>query len=516
MEIKQKIIYKMKRKAVCVLLLAAILINVCNISFASSNNENITVIERWCGVIPFSYHNEERFIYTSATKDEYLPVYVNKKNVTGGVEFTPTKIEKCNDSTIINILKNGFGGKTLEQLHCSEVQAFLATQEAIYIKKEGRNVSDYETFDDDGRNIIQLAQQIVDDANKENNTQNNTNDINEKIELSSKDEYWRECEDDSNFKYKEYTVLSTTQDEGKIEIQKGENVRIIDSNTKMTKQTFMNNDTFYLIVPKNVEQEIKVKFSCEKEQFSVYTFKESETSEDIYFLPKFETKEIFESISGNIIGDSKVKIMNKDIKTNEPIAGNTFSILKEDNTPIKENLVTDEKGIINITLDNGKYYLKQTGTVGKYSINKSLIEISIANHEPVTINIKSSEGTQEESTNVEKEINVNEENKKVIENNIKEVSNITTTNINKEIINETNETNLNNVNNFINTINRKNVLNLEKENTYRNYIEETTLQNKILEGENKTLNMTRQDYINYIDMIMLNSAKVPILPVASK
>ncbi len=510
-----KIEYKMKRKVVCVLLLIAILINVCNMSFASAN-ENITVIDRWRGVIPFTYHDEEMMACIRATKEDNTPVYVKKKNMTGGINFTPSKIEKCNDITIINILKNGYGGKTTEQLNCSEVDAFLATQEAIYIKLEGRNSAEYKTTDDEGRHIIEVAQQIVDNANKENNTLNNTNNEEITIELTTKDQYWKDYENDNNFKYKEYTVLSNSQDEGQIEIQKGENVRIIDSNTKEAKQTFMANDTFYLVVPKNVEQEIKVKFYYEKEQFSVYSFKESETLEDTYFLPKLETIEISESISGNTIGDSKVQIINKDIKTNEPIIGNTFSILKEDNTPIKENLVTDEKGIVDTTLDNGKYYLKQTGTVGKYSINKSLIEISIVNHEPVTINIKSSEGTQEESTNVEKEINVNEENKNVIENNIKEVSNITTTNINKEIINETNETNLNNVNNFINTINRKNVLNLEKENTYRNYIEETTLQNKTIEGENKTLNMTRQDYINYIDMIMLNSAKVPILPVASK
>ncbi len=117
---------------------------------------------------------------------------------------------------------------------------------------------------------------------------------------------------------------------------------------------------------------------------------------------------------------------------------------------------------------------------------------------------------------VNKEINITEENKNVVENNITQLSNITTTNINKEIINETNETNLHNVNNFINTINRKNIVNLTKENTYKNEIQEEYIQNQVLQGENITLSMTRQDYINYIDMIMLNSTKIPILPVASR
>ncbi len=133
------------------------------------------------------------------------------------------------------------------------------------------------------------------------------------------------------------------------------------------------------------------------------------------------------------------------------------------------------------------------------------------------MNINGVKATTEESTNINKEINVTEEIKNITHNNIKEISNITTTNINKEIINQTNETNLNNINNFINNINRKNVLNLKKENTYNNYIEEReTIRNEVLTGDNEEVIMSRQDYINYMDMVMLDSAKVPILPVASK
>lgn len=505
---KGNIKYKNRIKIVSMILIMITLINICNMSSASLIENDITVIERWRGVIPFSYDNEDRISVARSAKG--LPVYAKNKNNDGGINFTPSKFEKCNDSRIINVLKNGYGGKTLEELNGpSEIQAFLATQEAIYTILEGRNLADYETFDNEGIHIIEIAQEILDNANKEASETKDT------IELIQKDECWKDYEADNNFKYKEYTVSSNIEDEGKIDIQKGANIKIIDKTTNTIKQTFLANDTFYLVVPKNVEQEINVKFSYEKEQFSVYSFKESEELDATYLLPILSP--ITTSINETIKGDSKVKIINKDSETNEPIIGNTFSIIKEDNATVKENLVTDDNGMIDISLDNGKYYLKQIGAIGEYSINKALIEINIANHEPVTININSSKDITEESTNVEKEINVNEENKKVIENNITEVSNIKTTNINREITNETNETNLSNVNNFINTINRKNVLNLEKANTYRNYITEQGMtENRILEGENKTLNMTRQDYINYIDMIMLNSARVPILPVASK
>lgn len=208
----------------------------------------------------------------------------------------------------------------------------------------------------------------------------------------------------------------------------------------------------------------------------------------IFVQTNFITIMVF-SLKNNGV-QAKTNVTEENIsyeETKVPIQGNTFVILDENNEILKDNLTTNNEGKINLVLSKGKYYLKQINTIEGYNLNKSLIEININDEENINIKVQSTKPTTEEVTTV-----------------------------NKEIINETNETNLHNVNNFINTINRKNIVNLTKENTYKNKIQEEYIQNKVLQGENLTLSMTRQDYINYIDMIMLNSTKIPILPVASR
>lgn len=218
-----------------------------------------------------------------------------------------------------------------------------------------------------------------------------------------------------------------------------------------------------------------------------------------------------------VIEEANVEILNQDKETNEPIQGNIFAILNQDDTIFKENLQTNQEGKANFTLPIGKYYLQQTSTIEGYNLNKTLIEIDTSNVKNITIKIESTKPTTEENTVVNKEINIAEENKNIIENNIKNVTDYKITNINKEIINETNKTNLHNVNNFINTINRENIANITKENFYRNNIDEdlyTTVMRAL--GDNLSFSKKREDFANYIDMIMMNSTRVPLLPVASK
>lgn len=500
--------YKTKYKIISILAIIITLINITGISRANLVGEEVEISIGWLMDIPYSYNNEERKAATRSTNTN-IPVYVMKKN-NGSSLFTTSDIQLYENEIIKNILKNGYGCKTLEELgNQSRIETFLATQEAIYITLEGRNIDDYVVVEEEERanRILGLARKILEDASKEKE---------DKIELIENTNNWQDYEQDNKYKYKEYTIKSTNQDAGNIIIESGNNVKIIDKTTQNTKQNFMNGDSFYLLAPKKVSQDVKIKFSFEKEDAILYKYSRTEDLKEQYLLAENGMKTVQTYLQENIVLQSTVEILNKDKETKIPIQGNEFTILGEDNQVVKENLITGEDGKIDITLNQGTYYLKQSLAVEGYDVNKALIEINVESGEQITINIESTKVITEEVTNVNKEINVIEENKNVVENNVTEVSNITTTNINKEIINQTNETNLNNVNNFINTTNRKNVTNLQKENTYKNTIEEIYITDRVLEGENRTLNMTRQDYVNYIDLIMLNSARVPVLPVASK
>ncbi|MCI8353286.1 MAG: Cys-Gln thioester bond-forming surface protein [Clostridia bacterium] len=504
-----KIKYKIKHKIVSILAIIITVINISSISSASLVGKEIKISATEYNNMPYSYNEEERKIVLRFT-EENIPVYVMKKNNVM-TSFTTSDIEFYNDEKIKNILKNGYGCKTWEELGSNNLEeAYIATQEAIYISKEGRNIEDYKIIEGEeerANRILNTAKDILINASKEKPST---------INITTKATKWKTYEENNDYKYKEYHIESGNTIPGDITIVKGEDVKIVDKLTNEIKNTFNDGDIFYLIVPKDIEQDIKLQFNYEMNGAYLYTYRKTNALEDQYLFAEKTGLISSASFAEKVITEVNLEILNQDKETKLPIKENMFSIIKEDGTVVKRDLVTNEEGKINTKITKGKYYLQQTSTVDGYNINKALIEIDVGNQENITIKVESTKPVTEEFTVLNKEINVTEESKNVIENNITEVSNITTTNINKKIINETNETNLHNVNNFINTINRKNVTNLTKDNIYNNYIDEIFTQNKELEGENVTLHMTRKDYANYIDMIMLDSAKVPILPVASK
>lgn len=502
----------MKYKVISIFSIIIMIISIFNMSYASLIDENLIIMAVWNSDIPYAYKEEEAMAVKRDCKNrdtgELRPAYTLKKSDARHSVY-PLQLEIYQNEDVKNILKHGYGIKTVEELQCNnEVEAFLATQEAIYIVMEKRNIQDYVVHNEEGQRILNATSKILEEASKE---QKNS------IELIENNSEWKEYEKDNIYQYKEYKVKSTNLESGTIKIEKGEDVKILDNNGN-EKNEFANNDTLYLVVPKYEKQQVKLKFTYEKEGILVYTHKETENLQDTYIVAENGIEKIEKKFDFNIeaMEKPKIEITNIDRQKQTPIQGNIFSILNKDNNIVAENLVTDKDGKITLDLEKGIYYLKQNSVVNNYAINKGIIEIDAQDAKTVKITVENDIVKTQESTNIDKEIHVIEENKNIIENNIKEVSNITNTNVNKEIINQTNETNLHNVNNFINTINRKNVENIEKENVYNNVIEELNIQNRKITGENEELKMTRQDYINYIDMVMLNSIKVPILPVASR
>lgn len=250
-----------------------------------------------------------------------------------------------------------------------------------------------------------------------------------------------------------------------------------------------------------------------------------ETEENTKAKEKILTNSLKTS-TNELVDNINLKITNIDSQTKMPIAGNVFAILREDKTILMDNLTTNSEGKINKRLDIGKYYLKQISAINNYNVNKALIEIEIAGNQTVEININSTFASNEEITSNDKQINITEETKNILENKNTDVSNIKTTNNNKEIRNQINETNLNNVNNFINTIKRKKVITIDKDATYDNEVTEYDVPHMtgMSEGPKYTY-MTRENFIKYINEIMEEVTKIPEvsgmrnaikLPVASK
>lgn len=288
----------------------------------------------------------------------------------------------------------------------------------------------------------------------------------------------------------------------------------------------------------NVENEVTQTFKEDSETNSKEIDKSTNNiSANIISKEKMETEKntkLEEKVLNNqlktskseVVNNANLKITNIDSKTKMPILGNVFAILREDKTILIENLTTNSEGKINKRLDAGKYYLKQISAVNNYNVTKALIEIEIVGNEIVEININSTFASSEEITSNDKQINITEETKNILENKNTDISNFKTTNNNKEVRNQINETNLNNVNNFINNINRRKVTTIDKDATYNNEVTEYDVPHMtgMSEGPCYTY-MTRENFIRYINEIMEQSTKIPEvlgitnsvkLPVASK
>lgn len=447
--------------------------------------------------VPYHYANEEKSDYYklhySGNTIYSLGRYNNSSNI------IVSDGEECNNLEINHILKNGYPMQNETSLGCANYkEAYLATQEAIYCKLENKDINYYVSENEAGERIINAVKKILATPKI---------DLIKLVEVSD----WNTLSNTE--KYKEYKIQCMYVNYNYKIKAIGENVKITDINGNET-EALTNSNRFRLVVPKNTDNPVSIRIETQVNGTYVQICGAKKNMNNQYVMPEIGTIHI-EKESNVKISDAKVNILNKDENGNI-IIGSSFDILDSEYNRIKENIQTDASGKATINLDRGNYYLKQTKVKDQYEINKSLINVNIQGEEDVNVTVTNTKTNNEEIVTTQKEINVKEETKNIKEKNNKEITNITTTNINREIINETNITNLNNVNNFINTINRKNLVNLEKENIYRNTIDEMNKQDKILDGENIDLHMTRSDYINHIDMLMHSEINVPILPVASK
>lgn len=485
---------KKTRRILSIIILIVIFATKCS-AITVVEGENIH-IEKTIEV-PYYYEDEEKSSYD-------ILEYKGKKVYKLGKykSYSNEQVEnviRYNNTEIRNIFDSGYPMCMYEYLNCDNwYEAYIATQEAIYCKLENKDVNKYIAENDSGKRIISAMKDILEKAKKPIITIRETSDW---IDLSSTE------------KYKEYVIDCTHE---LVDCT----IKTSNSNTKITdeegniKEKIKSGEKIRLVALKNTQIETNISAEAQIVNVYMHMFNSNQDVAKQYIIPEIKAVEEFANFKIDV-ETVKVNVLNKD-ENNNIIIGSCFEILDSEYNKIMENLQTNSFGKISLNLDKGKYYLRQTSVTGDYEISKALLEIDIQDGNNTNIYITNTKVQKEEITRVQKEINTKEETKQIKENNITEVTNINTTNINREIINERNITNLNNVNNFINTINRKNIINLEKENTYRNTIEERTEQNKILDGENINLNMTRSDYINYLDILMHNKISVPILPEASK
>ncbi|MCI9016973.1 MAG: Cys-Gln thioester bond-forming surface protein [Clostridia bacterium] len=408
--------------------------------------------------------------------------------------------QEIKNEKILKILNSGYPNITKEELGCSDDEAYIATQEAIFVTLDNKDINNYIPLGEGGERIINAIKIILNKASKY---------VEEKINIEEQQKEWKQEEE---FLTKEYKIKAKTEIKNtKIEIIEGQNIQITDLEGN-EKNTFVDNEIVKVKIPKsNPEQSFKIKLKADIKGNIAYICTNPYNKEFIIIENGYYTVQTIKNIKNSKV--SNIKIINKDKQTKESIQGNTFELLEEDGTIVKQDLITNEKGEIQIqSLKQGQYVLKQKSIIQPYTKIIDPVSIKITGQEDnITINLYNSKTQIEEVIKKDKEINISEENKKIEENNITEISNIYTNNNYKEILNQIDETNLYNNNEFINTINRKNINNIIRDNFFINNIEEENTQTSNIVNTEK-FEMTRQDFINYMDIINLKNNIPPKLP----
>lgn len=408
-------------------------------------------------------------------------------------DYTISNYTEFQEQEIIKIIKSGYPYKTKEQLKCNtEFQAYIATQEAIYTIKNNRNINQYVIKDEIGQIIYNAMKQIIENAKNSEQQKELYLDF---IEINKE---LMQDEENPDYMKKEYKIISNKPIlKGTIIIETGENVRL-------SKTEIQGEENFKILIPKNnLSQNINIKLIVKPKEYNIKLGTHpslSMYSGQICFEETGIEKEYKLNIKNGEL--TTLKITNIDKKTNTPIQGNKFQLLDQDLQITKDNLTTNEKGQITIqNLQKGTYHLKQIQAKQGYCVNKTNMLIQVTGEESI-INIKITNDSQKNETiqTMEKEVNLQEENKNVEQTNNKEITNIYNKNTYKDIINNTISQNQYNNREFINTNN----INTEKNDIYQNLIQEFYNQTSTI-ANTYNENMTKQDFINLIQLATANS-----------
>lgn len=462
-----------------------------------AEGENIGITVRTSMAFPFRYEEEAKQIYKILQYGDKV-AYSLTREFRNSNNYS--QLEPYNNDEIIRIIEAGYPNIEIEKLGlANSEEAYAATQEAIYATLENKDISLYKKEAPLGTKIIDAIKGITSGIG------------NKDIVLKEQNKGWTDDELDSSYCYKEYEITINNKIlENRVSLIDAEDCKITDEQGNEITE-IANNQIIRLTVPKGTEQTIKIKVNYTIKTPKIYTTFDDRGKQ--FLIVDFYNQNMQYEYKVNTKKSVLVSIKNYNKETNLPIKGNKFQFLDENKEVYINSLETNEDGLIGIYVDIGNYYIKQIETM-EGNLQKELINLNITgDEEEITLNVFNNILKKEETVENESEINIEEETKEIIENHVKDVVNIHTSNIEKEIINQTNETNMHNINYFINTINRKNVTNLTKENTYENEIlEDTVSSNRILPGVSNKTSKTRREYKNYVDSIKSST----ILPVAFK
>ena len=308
---------------------------------------------------------------------------------------------KVTDVNVWRAVTNGYPYKSVSELGAAnEGEAYTATKHAIYSILYNRDISEYGPIDSDaGRRTYEIYKNIVNAARGSNESM--VTDI--VTSLSTNDILWNIDDKDNKYVSKVFKLNSNVS-HGKYDIHCDrvtvEGLRITNFNNE-DMNVFNIGESFKILIPINMIKE--------NGKFEIIARTEIETKPVVYGTTTVPGKQDY-ALTGHKYEEqytglvqeynqnlTKLRVIKKEYNTEKRLSGVKFNLLNENKEIILKDVVTDGNGeIVLINMFPGKYYLEEVETLEGYVLYTDLIEIGLDYNEEfeVVVNNRIKEVTE--------------------------------------------------------------------------------------------------------------------------
>lgn len=409
----KKFIIKLIKKTFIILMISAMLFT----AQILSNVSKATVIEQKSTVKLYSKEELICLVYNGIKigtqfvvyeKDgkEYPAYCVNreKDGVTEDYSYDVIAENIYSNNLVWNAVINGYPFKTPQELGCNtEIEAFTATKLAIYDMLYDYDMSKFNICANNGQIVLNAMRQIREKARNSNESKKIAT-----IKIIAETENWQIDNLDKNCISKTYRVdASAANEEYTISIANNNIAKVVDEGN-VEKTTFKSIEKFKIMLPiKQLEEagEIIINAKSNVKTYPILYGKSTVENKQNYVLTVGEFETSTTTLKERYMENTtKIKVIKKDGDTKNSLSGSKFKLLDENEKIIYTELITDEKGIIEIkNLVPGKYHLKEVQAPSGYLPYEKEIDISLKLNETVEITVENFKEPEDEEKEVPEE-----------------------------------------------------------------------------------------------------------------
>lgn len=347
-----------------------------------------------------------QFVVYEKDGKEYPAYCVNreKDGVTEDYSYDVIAENIYSNNLVWNAVINGYPFKTPQELGCNtEIEAFTATKLAIYDMLYDYDMSKFNICANNGQIVLNAMRQIREKARNSNESKKIAT-----IKIIAETENWQIDNLDKNSISKTYRVdASAANEEYTISIANNNIAKVVDE-SNVEKTTFKSKEKFKIMLPiKQLEEagEIIINAKSNVKTYPILYGKSTVENKQNYVLTVGEFETSTTTLKERYMENTtKIKVIKKDGDTKNSLSGSKFKLLDENEKIIYTELITDEKGIIEIkNLVPGKYHLKEVQAPSGYLPYEKEIDISLKLNETVEITVENFKEPEDEEKEVPEE-----------------------------------------------------------------------------------------------------------------